>query len=309
MATPLHPALQDLCATTKPVNLAEVDPTTARVNFINDKKASEVPAPQMPVRDFEIAGPGGPLAARLYSPTVLPDGANPILLYFHGGGFYFGDLNTHDAICRVIAQNTPCLVLSVDYRLSPEHRFPAAFDDAYAGLQWIAAHAAEIGADPARIAVGGDSAGANLAAAACLATRERAGPRIAFQLLIYPWLDMVAAAKSRRLFAKGYMLEAMDFFTETYLGPGADPHDPLASPLRAKDLAGLPPAYILTAGYDPLRDEGDAYAKRLTQAGVTTTYVCAEDMIHGFVGRRKLLPEADVYLKECAKALAQAFRR
>jgi acetyl esterase len=309
MATPLHPALQDLCATTKPVNLAEVDPAVARINFINDKKASEVPAPQMPVRDFEIAGPDGPIAVRLYRPVGLPNGANPILLYFHGGGFFFGNLDTHDSICRVLAQNAACLVLSVDYRLSPESRFPAATEDAYAALQWIAAHAAEIGADPARIATGGDSAGANLAAAICLATRERAGPPIAFQLLIYPWLDMVNSAESRKLFAKGYMLEAMDFFTETYLGPGADPHHPLASPLRAKNLAGLPPAYILTAGYDPLRDEGSAYAKRLTEAGVKATHVCAEDMIHGFVGRRKLLAEADVHLKECAAALAQAFRR
>lgn len=309
MATPLHPALKDLCATTKPVNLAEVDPATARINFANDKKASEVPSPQMPVRDFEIAGPDGALSVRLYSPTVLPAGPNPILLYFHGGGFFFGDLNTHDSICRVLAHNAPCLVLSVDYRLSPEHRFPAAAEDAYAALQWIVAHATEIGADPSRIATGGDSAGANLAASVCLATRDRAGPPISFQLLIYPWLDMVNATESRKLFAKGYMLEAMDFFTETYLGPDADPNHPLASPLRAKDLSGLPPAYILTAGYDPLRDEGEAYAKRLNGSGVKATYVCAEDMIHGFVGRRKLLAEADAHLKECAAALASAFRR
>lgn len=309
MATPLHPALKDLCATTKPVNLAEIAPETARLNYANDKKASEVPAPQMPVRDFQIASPDGPLAARLYSPTVLPAGASPVLLFFHGGGFLFGDVNTHDSICRVIAQNTPCIVLSVDYRLSPEHRFPAAVDDAYTALKWVVAQAAEIGADTTRIAVGGDSAGGNLAAAVCLAARDRSGPRIAFQLLIYPWLDMVDTAESRKLFAKGYMLENMDFFTENYLGPNANPHDPLASPLRAKDLSGLPPAYILTAGYDPLRDEGDAYARRLNEAGVKATHVCAEDMVHGFVGRRKLLAEADAHLKECAGALAQAFRR
>src|SRR6478735_435935 len=168
MATPLHPALKNLCETTKPVNLAEVDPAVARVNFINDKKASEVPAPQMPVRDFEIAGPDGSLAARLYTPEGLPSGPNPILLYFHGGGFFFGNLDTHDSICRVLAQNTPCLVLSVDYLLSPEHLFPAAADDAYAALKRIAAHGAEIGADPSRIATGGDSAGANLAASICV---------------------------------------------------------------------------------------------------------------------------------------------
>lgn len=306
--TPLNPVLVEICAMPGR-SLVDVTPDEARRNFIADRRAAEAPAPQMPTRDLQIPGPGGALAARLYTPPGLGSKNNPILIYFHGGGWFFGNLDTHDAICRVLAAHTPCLVLSIDYRLAPENPFPAAVDDAYAALEWTAAHVTELGADASRIAVGGDSAGGNLAAVISILARDRKGPSVAQQLLFYPVTDLTAGHESHRLFGKGYVLDGMPFFTSSYLGPKGDRRDPLASPLFTKDLSRLPPAYVLTAGYDPLRDEGQDYARALATAGVPVKAVCAEDMIHGFLSRRKLLPGADEALKDAAAALAEGFAR
>jgi acetyl esterase len=304
--TPLHPKLVEICALPGRA-LSEFTPEEARRNFIADRKAAEAPAPQMPTRDFTIPGPAGPLGARLYTPPGLPAKGNPILIYFHGGGWYFGNVDTHDPICRMLAAHTPCVVLSIDYRLAPENPFPAAVDDAYAALAWTAAHAAELGADAPRIAVGGDSAGANLAAVISILARDNKGPAISQQLLFYPVTDLTAGHESYRLFGKGYILDQMPFFIASYLGEKGDARDPLASPLHAKDFSRLPRAYVLTAGYDPLRDEGQDYARALADAGVPVTSVCAEDMTHGFLGRRNILERPDIDLKNAAKALADGF--
>lgn len=304
--TPLHPVLVEACAMPGRV-LDGVSPSDARAQFIADRKAAEAPAPQMPTRDLQIPGPGGPLAARLYTPPGLAARDNPILIFFHGGGWFFGNLDTHDPLCRMLAAHTPCLVLSIDYRLAPENPFPAAVDDAYAALEWTAAHAAELGADAARIAVGGDSAGGNLAAVVSIMARDRKGPHVAQQVLFYPVTDLTGRHESHRLFGKGYLLDGMPFFTTTYLGPQGDARDPLASPLLAEDLSRLPRAYILTAGYDPLRDEGQDFARALTAAGVAVKAVCAEDMTHGFLGRRNVLIGADTALKDAAASLAEGF--
>lgn len=308
MATPLHPKLVEVCALPGRA-LEGVSPEEARRQFIADRKAAEAPAPPMPTRDLTIPGPGGALAARLYTPPGLAAKDNPILIFFHGGGWFFGNLDTHDPICRMLAAHTPCLVLSIDYRLAPENPFPAAVDDAYAALEWTAAHAAELGADASRIAVGGDSAGGNLAAVISIIARDRNGPRIAQQLLFYPVTDLTARHESHQLFGKGYLLDAMPFFTSRYLGPSGDARDWRASPLFAKDLSRLPRAYILTAGYDPLRDEGRDYARALTAAGVPVTAICAEDMTHGFLGRRNILERPDVEMKDAARYLAEGFAR
>jgi acetyl esterase/lipase len=208
---------------------------------------------------------------------------SPLLLFFHGGGFVVGDLETHDSSCRFLARQAGARVLSVEYRLAPEQRFPAAADDALAAFSWVREHAVELGGDPARVAVGGDSAGGNLAAGLAQALRGDEGP--AFQLLFYPWLDLSAKRHSYRLFGEGFFLtEAqLDWYRALYLGPKGDAFDPMCSPGLADDLAGVAPAYIATAGFDPLRDEGEEYAARLRDAGVGVAVRRHADLIHGFV--------------------------
>ena len=228
------------------------------------------------VRTITVAG----LAARLYLPTGAP-ATGPLLVFFHGGGFVYGDLNSHDSSCRYLAERAGVRVLAVDYRLAPEHPFPAAYDDALAAFAWAHDHAAELGADPERIGAGGDSAGGNLAAGVALAERERC----AFQLLIYPVTDMAANTESRRLFGAGFYLTTSfsDMAARCYIPSGADPHDPRLSPLFAEIPAGVAPAYVVTAGFDPLRDEGEAYARKLEEAGVKVEHRRFADQIHGFL--------------------------
>ena len=216
-----------------------------------------------------LPGPAGPLSFRIYTP-VAP-AAEPLagIVYFHGGAWVFGDLDTHDGMCRMLANESGCRVVSIAYRLAPEHKFPAAVEDAYAATQWVVSNAVEIGIDPARIAVAGDSAGGNLAAVVCQQAKT-AGPRLALQVLFCPVADIGAENQSRRDFAEGYFLEQplMHWAGAHYLTPGLDIKDPRLSPLRAADLSGLPPAHVHTAGFDPLRDEGKAYADALERAGV-----------------------------------------
>jgi acetyl esterase len=207
------------------------------------------------------------------------------VVYFHGGGHVIGDLDTHDQPCRFFAREVPALILAVDYRLAPEHRFPAAVDDALAGFSWACEQATRLGADQARIAVAGDSAGANLAAVVCRLARDEGGPLPVFQALIYPVIDFSAKRRSHELFGEGFFLtsEEMDWYRERYLVSEQDRTDPRASPILAADLFGLPPAFVVTAGFDPLRDEGEDYAARLREAGVDVTLRRESDLVHGFI--------------------------
>ena len=309
----LDPALAEILASLDPsaeTPVEEMTPEDARATWKEEMAAvAGKPLPVKSVSQHEAPGPAGPLAVRLYEPEGVGTGPLPILVYYHGGGWIRGDLDTHDDVCRYLCHHADCLVASVDYRLAPEHRFPAALEDCDAATQWVAEHAAELGADPARLAIGGDSAGGNIACGVTLKARERGGPAIRFQLLIYPATDLAGETESKRLYSSGYLLNSMPFYVASYLGPEGDAADPLASPLLAPDLTRLPPAFVFTAGFDPLRDEGEAYAKRLEAAGVPTEYRCHESMIHGFVSITGLIESAEAGLADSAAALRAAFAR
>lgn len=248
------------------------------------------------VRTLTVAG----LPARLYLPTGAP-ATGPLLVFLHGGGFIFGDLASHDSSCRYLAEQAGVRVLAIDYRLAPEDPFPAAYDDAIAAFDWAHEHAAEIGADPSRIGVGGDSAGGNLAAGVALAARERC----AFQLLLYPVVDMTADTESRRLFGEGFYLTTgfIDLAGRCYVPEGVDHRDPRLSPLFAEVPEGVAPAYVATAGFDPLRDEGEAYARKLEEAGVKVELRRFPDQIHGFVNVIGAGRSAKAAVTEIAEAL------
>jgi acetyl esterase len=263
------------------------------------------------VHERTVRGAAGPLPARLYVPrgVVAP---GPMLVFFHGGGLVYGDLDTHDALCRFLAEEAGVRVLSVDYRLAPEHVFPAAVDDAWAAFEWVASNAADYDADPAHLAVGGDSAGGHLAAATALRAAQEQVP-LAFQLLIYPMTEMLSQRLSRSRFGEGFYLTAafMDRCEAAYLA-GADPSDPRASVLNA-DLSEsvvqhLAPAYLVTAGFDPLRDEGDAYAQRLQEAGATVEHRTASSELHGFVNMLAFEGPALDATRGAAAALKSALR-
>jgi len=258
------------------------------------------------IREQEIAGSSGPLRLRSYHPA--PGTVLPVTVFFHGGGFVGCTLDTHDNVCRCLAARTPCLVISVDYRRAPEAPYPAALEDAVVALDWVVDHALSLGGDRSRIAVAGDSAGGNISAV--LAQRSRsAGPSLCHQLLIYPATDFAAETDSRQQLAEGYFLTAslMQWFGDQYVPELAQRADPRVSPLRAADFQGLPPATVLTAGYDPLRDEGEAYARRLQDAGVATQLLTYPGQIHGFINMLGAIDEADRALTECAAALRRAF--
>jgi len=243
-----------------------------------------VPVEVGEIRELSIPGPAGALRARLYRPRS-GEGSLPGVVYFHGGGFIYGDIDTHDGVCRGIAQSVPCAVVSVDYRLAPENKFPAAAEDAFAATAWVSANCAALGIDPARLVVAGDSAGGNLAAVTALTARERGAPALAMQVLVYPTTDLAGETESLARFGAGFLLtrESMRWVKRSYLRDEHDAGDWRASPLRARDFSGLPAAYIITAGFDPLRDEGRAYAARLVQAGVSVTHESFEGQVHGFL--------------------------
>ncbi|HVC06967.1 MAG TPA: alpha/beta hydrolase [Solirubrobacterales bacterium] len=263
------------------------------------------PIPMARVREMELPGPAGPLRARLYEPAGGGSGPRPLLVFYHGGGWVIGDLDTHDGVCRFLSTHSGALVLSVDYRLAPEHPFPAAVEDAEAAFAWSAAHAAELGADPKRIAVGGDSAGGNLATVTCILARDSAGPRPAMQLLIYPPTDADETRRSRHLFADGFLLTAADmaWFERHYLPNPADLADPRVSVLRMENLSDLPPAYLATAGFDPLRDEGEAYAQRMREAGVPVALRRHPRLVHSFANLTAVSRSARGAMLEAAGAL------
>ncbi len=263
------------------------------------------PLPMARVEEMELPGPGGKLKARLYRPEGGKDGPQPLLVFYHGGGWVIGDLETHDGVCRFLAANSGALVLSVAYRLAPEHRFPAAVEDAQAAFTWAHEQSAALGADSHRIAVGGDSAGANLATVACHLQRDCDGPRPAMQLLIYPATDAFGERPSRRLFGEGFLLTLadIDWFEEHYLPDRATAADPRASVMRAEDHSGLPPAYVVTAGFDPLRDEGEAYAERMREAGVQVALRRQSGLVHSFANLTAVSRSAAGAMLEAAGAL------
>lgn len=273
------------------------------------------PGPEVAaVEDRTLPGPAGPLPVRVYRPEGA--GPHPVLVFFHGGGWVIGDLDTHDRECRVLCRDAGCLVVAVDYRLAPEHGFPAAIDDAWAALRAVAAEAASLGGDPGSLAVGGDSAGGNLAASVAVLARDAGGPALRLQLLVYPAVDLREESHgvyaSRRENAAGPFLlrETMDYFTGHYVGGDAGKRsDPRASPLLAASHAALPPAYVATAEFDPLRDEGEAYARALEAAGVAVQLRRFEGMPHAFFQLSPVVTAGRELLAEASAALRDALAR
>ncbi len=255
---------------------------------------------------LEIPTAAGPLPARHYVPPGIPGGSPPpLLVFYHGGGWVIGDLDTHDSVCRFLAAAAGIAVLSVEYRLAPEHPFPAGIEDGWNAFAWAAESAATLGADPARVAVGGDSAGANMAAVIARRGREEGGPAPVMQLLLYPVTDGAADTPSRHLFADGFLLTKrdIDHFKGFYISPETDIGHPDISILKAPDLSGLAPAYLATAGFDPLRDEGEAYAGRLREAGVRVALRRYSGLIHGFANLTEISRSSRAAMFEIAGAL------
>ncbi|MFI9786782.1 alpha/beta hydrolase [Kitasatospora sp. NPDC051984] len=309
---PLHPQAEAMraqraAAGTPPLytrTLAE-----ARAADLADiRAAAGNPEPVGSVEELTVDGPGGPLPLRVYRPEV--DAQLPVLLYLFGGGWTLGSPDTSDAICRRLTNAVGCVTVSVGYRLAPEHPFPAAVHDVIAAAEWIAAHAAELGADAERIAVAGDSAGGNLAAALTLAAHERGGPAIRHQLLVYPNTDHAADTPSVREHDDPLLFNrrSVAWYWGHYLADPADGANPLASPLRAPSLAGLPPATVITAEYDPLRDEGEAYAEALRAAGVPVELRRYEGMPHGFFAMAGVLDDGSDAQHYAADRLREALR-
>jgi len=262
------------------------------------------------VQDLNIPGPGGQIPIRIYT----PQGSYPfpILVYFHGGGWVICNLDTHDSVCRCLANGASCIVVSVDYRLAPEHKFPAAVDDAYAATRWVAENANRINGDPTRIAVGGDSAGGNLAIVVSLMAREKGGPSLIYQLLVYPVTNPSSLdTDSYREHGEGYILtkEAMEYYRDHYIGGKEELQNPYVSPLLAQELSGLPPALVITAEFDVLTDEAEAYADRLKKAGVPVSYTCYKGMIHAFFSLAAVVDRARDAMDEATGALRSAFAR
>jgi len=286
-----------------------VGAVAARDLYMAGRKAlSPDPMPIAETRDIAIPGPGGPIPARLY--RSAKNGTLPVLVFLHGGGWVVGNIDSHEAMCRHLANRAECAVLSVDYRMGPEHKFPAAVEDCFAATVWTAGNAAALGVDPGRLAVGGDSAGGNLAAVVSLLARDKRAPRISCQILIYPATDAAMRHDSVARYAEGYVLTraTMRWFYEQYLRTPDDAADWRVSPLLAPDLSRLPPAYVLTAGYDPLCDEGDAYAARLAAAGVPVTHRRFPGQVHGFVTNGRVIRAAETALDEVAAALKPAWQ-
>lgn len=280
-----------------------VSPAEARELYLKGRIASNPEPPDLAsVQSTSIPGPAGEIPARIYTPKALrqQDGLAPALVFFHGGGWVIGDLDSHDVVCRGLADQGQLIVISVDYRLAPEHKFPAAVDDAIAATVWVADHAAQFGIDPARLSVGGDSAGGNLAAVVAIAARDGDGPQLAGQVLIYPATDFNMSHPSHSEPETSVLLthSVIRWFRDHYFSSAEDSADWRASPARVETLAGLPPAIVITAGADPLRDEGDEYARRLHAAGIPVVHRRFPGQFHGFFTMGKLLPQANVAVRE-----------
>ena len=284
-----------------------LSPAEARALHAAGAETLGPPEPVAAIEDRTVPGPAGEIPIRIYVPEGT--GPFPVFVYYHGGGWVLGSIATHDGLGCAIANAARCVVVSVEYRLAPEHTYPAAVDDAYAATAWVVENAGLIGGDSRRVAVGGDSAGGNLAAAVCLMARDRQTFNPVLQVLIYPITDASLDTPSYLENAEGYLLTraSMKWFWECYLDDEEDGCQPHASPLRAGDLGRLPPALVITAEYDPLRDEGEAYAARLRDAGVPVTLTRYDGMIHAFIRRTAIFDKARTAMQEVADALKQAF--
>ena len=293
-----------------PVN--SMTPVEARSSYRSRRTFTQPDAPEVfKVEDKVVSYEGVNVPVRVYHPLAAQSqAALPGLVYLHGGGWTVGDLDTHDVLCRSLCLQADIVVVSVDYRMGPEHKFPAAYDDTVAAFNWTVAHAASLGIDASRIAIGGDSAGGNLSAAACLGLRGQA-VQPAFQLLIYPATIMWQDTASYHANGKGYMLtqESIAYYTENYLRNREDAKDWRASPQLAESHAGLAPAFVMTAGFDPLRDEGLMYANALSKAGVSAQYICFERQIHGFITMGRVMQEANTAVSLCASVLRANLHR
>jgi acetyl esterase len=308
---PLDPQVQDFlerlaAARMPPVQEMTVEQVRAQMN-LSTRFLGPLPRVARAL-DRRIPGPGGELRVRIINPHGAPTGPRPVLVYFHGGGWVLGNIESHENICRALANSAGMIVIAVEYRLAPEHCFPAAALDAYAATAWAAAHATEIGGDPQRIAVGGDSAGGNLAAVACLMARDRGGPKIAYQVLIYPITDYNLESASYRECAEGYFLTRVEmaWYWEHYVPKLEDRWHPHASPCRAGDLSRLPPALVITAEFDVLRDEGETYASLLQAANVPVQVSRYAGVIHGFIRRYAFFDQGKSAIEEIARELRSA---
>lgn len=285
---PLDPQMQAVLDAAKKANLRELwelTPDEARAEYRRRTNRLKIDVDIHHVEDRRIDGPGSDIPIRIYTPRQVKSGEKlPVLIWYHGGGYVIGDLDTHDSVCRALANETDCIVVAVDYRLAPECKFPAAVEDCHAALKWVAAHADEINVDATRIAVGGDSAGANLATVVSILARNAGFPKINFQLLLYPVTAPEPETKSHHAFAEGYLLtrKTITWFFTHYIRTSKDTTDFRYAPLETDDLSSLPPALIIVAGYDPLRDEGVEYAEALIHAGNSVRLSNYAGMVHGF---------------------------
>ncbi len=309
---PLHPQAQAFLDKIAAAGVPPVEALTLeelRMAIAWRRSYAGLPETIAKVEDRTILSATGELPLRIYTPEG--QAPFPVLVFFHGGGWTTGDLDTMDTPLRALTNRVGCVVVSVDYRLAPEHKFPAAIEDAYTATRWVAENASAVQGDPTRIAVGGDSAGGNLAAAVALMARERGGPFLIYQLLVCPVTNHDFNTASYQENGDGYLLtkNSMVWFWNHYLKDEDDGRHPYASPLQAQDLSGLPPALVITAEYDPLRDEGEAYAARLQKAGVSVVIKRYEGMIHGFFEMAALLDTSRLAIEETAQALCSAFTR
>lgn len=311
----LHPQAQALLDFIEQRNIPPTHtlaPTEARLLYRERRHFAQPEAPAIAeVRDLQAQSKHGAVPMRLYRPSPFDQSdILPVLVYYHGGGWLMGDLDTHDTLCRELANGSGCAVVAVDYRMAPEHRFPAAVDDCLAATYWVKHHAAELRLDAERMAVGGDSAGGNLAAVVAIAAREAQDLPLLFQLLIYPATDMRRTAASHTTNGEGYLLtsDTMTYFHDHYITDPTQDLDWRASPLLHEDLKNLPPAMVLVAGYDPLRDEGVQYAQRLSDAGNRASLISFERQIHGFITMGKIIDEANTAVSLCASQLVREMR-
>jgi len=306
---PLLKALLDQMAAQPAPPMWEMEPAMAREAFVAMMDAIGPKGVAIgKTVNVTMPGPGGEIDLRVYTPVAAGSDALPGLIFFHGGGWVIGDLETHDGLCRILANEAGVRVIAVHYRLAPDHKFPAALDDAVAAVNWVEANAASLGVDANRLAVGGDSAGGGLAATVTQIAKQKGGPKLAYQMLCFPVTQIGEETASLREFAEGYLLEraTLMWFYEHYLPSGADRADPRVSPLKAQDVSGLPPAYVMLAGFDPLHDEGLAYAEKLRAAGVQVTVADYPDMVHDFIYMQAVLPQAQRALHAAAAALKGA---
>lgn len=312
---PLDPqakAVLDLIASLEMPPLGTLSPEETR----EGSKARRLPPDELEpvhrIEDRTIPGPAGEIPVRVYTPSDDPD--LPLLVYFHGGGWVIGDLDMEDVAHRAIANQAGCVIMSVDYRLAPEAPFPASIDDCFAATAWAAEHASELGADPARVAIGGWSAGGNLAAVVAQLARDAGGPDLVHQVMVCPVTDHYSRSMERPSYsenAEGYLLtrDSMVWFWDMYIGKDGNADDPKAAPMQAADVSALPPATVLTMEFDPLRDEGAAYADRLREAGVAVKYICYQGQIHTSYNSSAAIERGREIITEVSKSLSDAFSR